>query len=121
VSPLTHFSVACLGLIAFLIAFVYTLITAQTRATMRITYFYFDPTEIRALLFLGNLLTLAVGGVIDLRPWLPSLARLGPISIHDFGIALLSLAGVAAISALAIGDSRTLSVEDPPPSTRPEP
>ena len=49
------------GLITFLIAFVYTLITAQARATMRITYFYFGPTEIRALLFLGNLLTLALG------------------------------------------------------------
>jgi archaetidylinositol phosphate synthase len=122
VSPLAHFGVACLGLITFLIAFVYTLITAQTRATMRITYFYFGPTEIRALLLLGNLLTLAVGIVdFDLQPWLPSLANLGPITIHDFGIALLSLAGAAAIGTLAIGDARALSMEDPPRSAHPAP
>jgi hypothetical protein len=36
VSPLAHFGVACLGLITFLMAFVYTLITAYARATMRI-------------------------------------------------------------------------------------
>jgi archaetidylinositol phosphate synthase len=122
VSPLAHFGVACLGLVTFLIAFVYTLITAQTRATMRITYFYFGPTEIRGLLLLGNLLTLAVGIVnFDLRSWLPSLANLGPITIHDFGIALLSVAGVAAIGTLAIGDARILAREDPPPSPHPAP
>ena len=114
VSPLAHFGVACLGLITFLIAFVYTLITAQVRGTMRITYFYFGPTEIRALLLLGNLLTLAVG-VVDLRPWLPLVPGTGAISIHDFGIALLSLAGVVVIELLAINDSRALAAEDPPP------
>ncbi len=91
-SPLAHFGMACLGLITFLMAFVYTLITAQARATMRITYFHFGPTEIRALLLLGNLLTLALG-VIELRPWPASLPYAGGISIDDVGIALLSLAG----------------------------
>ena len=118
-SPLVHFGVACVGLITFLIAFVYTLITVQARATMRITYFYFGPTEIRALLFLGNLLTLALG-VIDLRPWLPPVQGLGDVSIHDLGIVLLSLAGAGAIVLLAVSDARALSVEDPPPTPRPE-
>jgi archaetidylinositol phosphate synthase len=113
VSPLAHFGVACLGLITFLIAFVYTLITAQVRGTMRITYFYFGPTEIRALLLLGNLLTLAVG-VIDVRPWIPLVPGTGSITIHDFGIALLSLAGVVVIALLAINDARALAKEDPP-------
>lgn len=120
VSPLAHFGVACLGLITFLIAFVYTLIAAQARGTMRITYFYFGPTEIRALLFLGNPLVLALG-VIDLRTWLPSLPGRGSISIHDLGIALLSLAGVLAITIFAIGDARALAAEDPPPAPRSEP
>jgi len=115
VSPLAHFGTACLGLITFLIAFVYTLITAQVRGTMRITYFYFGPTEIRVLLLLGNLLTLAVG-VIDLRPWIPLLPGTGAISIHDFGIALLSLAGVVVIALLAQSDARALAEEDPPPA-----
>ena len=60
---LCHFSVACLGLIAFLMGFVYTLIGAHVRATMRITYFGFGPTEIRALLLFGNLMALAFGFV----------------------------------------------------------
>lgn len=114
VSPLVHFGVACIGLVTFLSAFVYTLIAAQTRGLMRITYFYFGPTEIRALLVVGNLLTLVIG-VVDLRVWLPALARLGSVSIHDLFIAVLSVSGVTAIATLAIRDARALAVEDPPP------
>jgi archaetidylinositol phosphate synthase len=118
-SPLAHFGAACLGLITFLLAFVYSLITAYARATMRITYFFFGPTEIRALLLLGNLLALA-GGVVDMRPWLTLLPGTGSITIHDFGITLLSLAGVTAIAMHAIPDARALAAEDPPPAPRPE-
>jgi archaetidylinositol phosphate synthase len=114
VSPLAHFGAACLGLITFLLAFVYSLITAHARATMRVTYFYFGPTEIRALLLLGNLLTLAVG-VVDLN-WLPTMPGIGAITVHDFFIALLSLAGLMAIGVVAIGDAMALASEDPPPA-----
>jgi archaetidylinositol phosphate synthase len=115
VSPLAHFGTACLGLITFLLAFVYSLITAHSRATMRVTYFYFGPTEIRALLLLGNVLTLAVG-VVDLQAWLPPLPGAGAITIHDFFIGLLSLAGLTAIGTVAVGDARALAAEDPPPT-----
>jgi archaetidylinositol phosphate synthase len=114
-SPLAHFGVACLGLITFLLAFVYSLITAHARATMRVTYFYFGPTEIRALLLLGNLLTLAVG-VVELPAWLPPVLGVGAITIHDFFIALLSLAGLTAIGTVAVGDAKVLAKEDPPPA-----
>jgi archaetidylinositol phosphate synthase len=113
VSPLAHFGMACLGLITFLMAFVYTLIAAQTRATMRITYFYFGPTEVRALLLLGNLLTLVVG-VVDLRHWFPGIPGTVPVFIHDAFIALLVVVGVVVIALLAWRDARTLSEEDPP-------
>jgi archaetidylinositol phosphate synthase len=113
VSPLAHFGMACLGLITFLMAFVYTLITAQTRATMRITYLYFGPTEIRALLLLGNLLTLIIG-VVDLRHWFPVIPGTVSVSIHDAFIALLVVLGVVVIALLAWRDARGLSVEDPP-------
>lgn len=113
VSPLAHFGMACLGLIAFLMAFVYTLITAQTRATMRITYFYFGPTEIRALLLLGNILTLVLG-VVDLRRWFGALPGTGPVSIHDAFIALLAASGIVVIALLVWRDARALGVEDPP-------
>ena len=112
-SPLAHFGMACLGLITFLMAFVYTLIAAQTRATMRITYFYFGPTEIRALLLVGNLLTLAFG-VVDLRRWFAGFPGVGPISIHDAVITMLSASGVVVIALLAWRDARVLNVEDPP-------
>jgi archaetidylinositol phosphate synthase len=115
VSPLAHFGMACLGLITFLLAFVYSMIIAHARTTMRVTYFYFGPTEIRALLLLGNLLALA-GGVVDLRPWLPPLPGAGGITIHDLAIALLSVAGLAAIGTAAVGDARVLRREDPPPT-----
>ena len=112
-SPLAHFSMACLGLITFLMAFVYTLIAAQTRATMRITYFYFGPTEIRALLLVGNLLTLAFG-VVDLRRWFAGFPGDGSISIHDAVIAMLAASGIVVIALLAWRDARVLNAEDPP-------
>jgi len=71
-----------------------------------------------ALLFVGNLLAIA-GGVIDLRPWLPPLPGSTAITIHDFAIALLSLAGVSAIALHALRDARVLDAEDPPPSPGP--
>jgi phosphatidylglycerophosphate synthase len=117
VSPLAHFGAACLGLITFLLAFVYSMIIAHARATMRVTYFYFGPTEIRALLLLGNVLTIAVG-VVDLT-WLPPVPGAGAITIHDFFIALLSLAGLTAIGTAAVGDARALAAEDPPPARGP--
>jgi archaetidylinositol phosphate synthase len=118
-SPLAHFDVACLGLITFLIAFVYTLIIAQARGTMRITYFYFGPSEIRTLLIFGNLLTLGVG-VVHLRLGVSWPAWLDAISIHDAAIAFLSIAGLVVITALAVGDARALNLADPPPTRRPE-
>jgi archaetidylinositol phosphate synthase len=113
ISPLTHFGMACVGLIAFLMAFVYTLIAAQTRATMRITYFYFGPTEIRTLLLLGNLLALAFG-VVDLRHWFAAFPGERSVSIHDAFIAILAASGVVVIALLAWRDARVLSMEDPP-------
>jgi hypothetical protein len=80
---------------------------------MRITYFGFGPTEIRALLFLGNLSTLAIG-VVYLPTRLTPLAVLGPISGHDLGISILSLVGVGLIAALAIREGRALAALDPP-------
>jgi len=120
VSPCAHFGVACLGLIAFLMGFVYTLIGAHTRATMRITYFGFGPTEIRALLLLGNLMALGFG-LIYVQPSLPALARFGPISMHDVVISSMSAAAAGLIAMLAIRDGRALAIEDPPPGCGGEP
>jgi len=113
-SPLAHFAAACLGLIVFLMAFVYTLIGTHVRQRMRITYFGFGPTEIRLLLIVGNLLVLAFG-VIDVHIWIPGLlASAGPVSIHDVVISGMACAGAALIAALAIREVGALGREDPP-------
>ncbi len=114
VSPCARFGVACLGLIAFLMTFVYTLIHAHVRGAMRITYFGFGPTEIRALLLLGNLITLAAG-VIDLGAWVGALRPLGPVTIFDAVIVVIASATVLALGAIAFAERRQLSKEDPPP------
>jgi phosphatidylglycerophosphate synthase len=118
ISPCTHFAVACLGLIAFLMAFVYTLIGVHVQGEMRIAYWGFGPTEIRALLLLGNLLVM-VFGVLDLGDWITPLAPLGSISLHDIVISLLAAAGAVLIAVLAVRRTGKLNVEDPPPKRKP--
>jgi len=113
-SPCAHFTVACLGLIAFLMGFSYTLIGAHARATLRVTYLGFGPTEIRALLLIGNMLALAFG-IFYLQPRMALLARFGPITTYDIVISILALAAVGLIPALAIREGRALSIEDPRP------
>lgn len=114
-SPCARFGVACLGLIAFLMAFVYSLILSEVRDTLRITYFGFGPTEIRALLIAGNLVTLWAG-VLDMSQWVVPLAPIGAVTLHEFVIVFVFAVTVPALAILAIQERRELSREDP---TRP--
>jgi archaetidylinositol phosphate synthase len=114
-SPCTRFGVAATGLIAFLMGFVYTLIYFKATDTMRITYFRFGPTEIRALLVVGNLITLRVG-VLDLGQWWPALERFGPVTIYEVFIVLICVITVPAFALLAIRESRVLARDDPAPA-----
>jgi phosphatidylglycerophosphate synthase len=118
VSPCAHFAVACLGLIAFLMGFVYTLIGAHVQGTMRITYFGFGPTEIRALLLFGNLSTLTFG-IVHVQTRFTPLAVFGSITGHDIVISLLSLLGAGVIATMAIREARALASLDPPPGAPP--
>lgn len=112
-SPCTRFSVAATGLIAFLMGFVYTLIYFKATDTMRITYFRFGPTEIRALLVAGNLITLWAG-VLDLCQYFPSLGRFGAVTIYEVFIVVICLIAIPAFALLAIRESRLLAQDDPP-------
>jgi archaetidylinositol phosphate synthase len=116
-SPCAHFSIACLGLIAFLMCFVFTLLGAHVRSSMRITYLGFGPTEIRALLFFGNLMVL-INGVVSVRLPLWPFDQYGPLSTYDLGILILAFAGVLLIASMAIRESRALALEDPPRTSR---
>ena len=112
-SACAHFAPACIGLIAFLAAFVYTMIHAHVRDAMRITYFGFGPTEIRALLFAGNLLTLAFG-VPDVGGWIHLPASLRPCTLFDAAIVLFSVAGAAAVGIHSVKEGLELARLDPP-------
>lgn len=114
ISPCAHLAVTCLGLTAFLMAFIYTMIGTHVRQRMRITYFGFGPTEIRLLLIVGNLLVLAFG-VVDVKQWIAPMIPLGWVSIHDAVIFCIASAGVLLIVFLAIREARALGREDPPP------
>ena len=111
VSPCAHFSIACLGVIAFLMAFVYSLICVEVRDTLRVTYFGFGPTEIRALLIAGNLITLRAG-VFDVG--LPPHDWFGPVTIYEVTIVILFTIAVPALVLLALKERSELAHEDPP-------
>jgi archaetidylinositol phosphate synthase len=117
-SPCAHFGIACLGLIAFLMMFVYTLIGAHVRNVMQITYLGFGATEIRALLLIGNLLILAFG-IVHVQSRYAPLSLLGSLSGHDLGIGLISLAAGVLIVLSTVREARALSALDPPRLRRP--
>lgn len=120
ISPCAHFAIGCLGAIAFLMGFAYTMIGAHTRSKMRITYFGFGPTEIRASLLLGNLLVLAYGiSYVPVGFALPP--GFGRVTTYDLVIALLAAAAVVLIPYLAIREGSALSLEDPRPLMPREP
>ena len=112
-SPCAHFSIACLGVIAFLMAFVYSLICVEVRNTLRITYFGFGPTEIRALLIAGNLITLGAG-VLDVGQALGLHGLFGPVTIYEIVIVMLFTIAIPALLVLALRERRALAIEDPP-------
>jgi hypothetical protein len=78
----------------------------------------FGPTEIRVLMFLGNLLVVTFG-VIDLRTWFAPFERFDYVTIHDVFISILALAGVVSIAVLAVRRARLMAVEDPAPVDTP--
>jgi archaetidylinositol phosphate synthase len=113
VSPCAHFGVACLGVIAFLMAFVYSLICVEVRNTLRVTYFGFGPTEIRALLIAGNLFTLRTG-IIDVGQWFIPHSRFGALTVYDGVIVILFTVTICVLALLALRERRVLADEDPP-------
>jgi archaetidylinositol phosphate synthase len=112
VSPCAHFQVACLGLIAFLMAFVYSLICAEVRDTMRITYFGFGPTEIRVLLIAGNLITLRAG-VLDIGQSILPRGWFGPVTLYELVIVIVFAMAVPALAILTLQERARLAKEDP--------
>ncbi len=118
-SPCARFAIACLGLIAFLMVFVYSLICVEVSGAMRITYFGFGPTEIRALLIIGNTITIWAG-LFDVGRWLFPNAGFGPVTIYEVVIVVLFAISVPALALLALHDRRGLICGDPPRAQAPQ-
>ena len=114
-SPCAHFGVACLALVTFLGAFVYSLICLRVRNSLRITYFGFGPTEIRALLIAGNLLTVAYG-VLDVGPWILPREWRVPVTVYELVIVIICSLAMPALAMLAAREARKLAGEDPLPA-----
>jgi phosphatidylglycerophosphate synthase len=115
-SPCAHLEVACLGLIAFLMMFVYSLICVEVRNTLQITYFGFGPTEMRALLIAGNVITLWAG-VLDLgQRFVPHGLFGRPVTIYDIVIVTLSAIALPTLAMLVARERRNLEREDPAPA-----
>jgi archaetidylinositol phosphate synthase len=118
-SPCARFDIACLGLIAFLMVFVYSLICVEVRHTLRITYFGFGPTEIRALLIVGNLITIH-SGVVNVAGWFtPHGWVMPPLTLHELAILVLFVITVLALTMLALRERAELAHEDPPRTSAP--
>jgi len=114
-SPCAHFGVACLALVTFLGAFVYSLICLRVRNSLRITYFGFGPTEIRALLIAGNLFTTAYG-VLDVGPWILPREWRVPLTLYELVIVVICALAIPALALLAAREARKLASEDPLPA-----
>jgi archaetidylinositol phosphate synthase len=120
-SPCARFDIACLGLIAFLMVFVYSLICVEVRHTLRITYFGFGPTEIRALLIVGNLITLH-SGVLNVSAWFtPHGWVVPPVTLYELTILMLFVITVLALATLTLRERAELAHEDPPRTSAPRP
>jgi archaetidylinositol phosphate synthase len=117
-SPCARFGTACIGLIAFLMMFVYTLIGAHVRNVMQITYLGFGATEIRALLLIGNVLVLAFG-IVHVQFGYTPLSLMGSFSGHDLAICVISFAAAVVMVSSMVLQARSLSTLDPTPAARP--
>ncbi|HTY49544.1 MAG TPA: CDP-alcohol phosphatidyltransferase family protein [Steroidobacteraceae bacterium] len=113
-TPGVRFGIACVGLIAYLLAFAYTLIYCQARGVFRITYLGFGPTEIRALLIIGNLVALKYG-VVRVSAFAPGSA-FGSLTLYELAVLLVSLFAVAMLLTLAWRELRRLDRDDPRPA-----
>jgi len=105
VSPYTHFGVACLGLIAYLMATCFVFIKAMSSGVLQIGYFGIGLTELRLALILYNLFLLTIG------PWSMN-TPIGPISPTD---GLVSIAFAAVLVSLLVtlwSEARRLAKEE---------
>ena len=108
-SPFMRFDTACLALMSYWLAALYTFIRALATNVFQISYWGIGPTEIRLALIAYNMALLILGPVA-----LPT--AYGPVSPIDiFCAGLFGLVFVAFLG-LIVGEGRRLAVLDASPA-----
>ena len=113
-TPGVRFGVAGIGLIVYLLAFVYTLIYCQVQGVFRITYLGFGPTEMRVLLVIGNLVALKYG-LLRISTFAPG-SVFGSLTLYELGILVIAVSAAAMLLLLAWRELRRLDRDDPRPA-----
>ncbi len=105
VSPYTHFGVACLGLIAYLMATCFVFIKAMYSGVLQIGYFGIGLTELRLALILYNFFLLTSG------PWSMN-TPIGSISPTDGIVSIAFAAVLISLLATLWSEARRLAREE---------
>jgi phosphatidylglycerophosphate synthase len=104
-SPHMRFSTACLLLMSYWIAALFTFIRAIATNIFQISYFGIGPTEIRIALMLYTLLLVAFGRLaID--------TRIGPVSLIDAFAVVIFLVVFVSYVLMALAQARKLAAAE---------
>jgi len=107
-SPYMHFDTACLAVISYWLASLYTFIRAVATQVFQISYFGIGPTEIRIGLLLYSVLLGAAGSFSLPTTW-------GALTLIDIIVSVIFVVVFVAFLAQAWIEGRRLAAEDVPP------
>jgi archaetidylinositol phosphate synthase len=112
ISPYMHLETACLALMSYWMAALYTFIRAIATNIFQISYYGIGPTEIRLALISYNAALLFVGPIV-LR------TRLGAFSPIDIFCGILFIIVFLAFLTLIVSEGHRLAVLETSPTMRP--
>jgi len=107
-SPYMHFDTACLAIISYWLASLYTFIRAVATQVFQISFFGTGPTEIRIGLLLHSVFLLVIGSFS-----VPT--ALGPLPLIDIIVIAIFVVVFVAFLLQAWFEGRRLAAEDMPP------
>jgi archaetidylinositol phosphate synthase len=107
-SPYMHFDTACLAVISYWLASLYTFIRAVATQVFQISYFGIGPTEIRIGLLLYSVLLGLVGSIAVPTPW-------GAPTVIDIIVSAIFVVVFISFLAQVWIEGRRLAAEDLPP------
>jgi len=100
-SPYVSFSVACLGLIGYLLMSILVYIRTYVNGVFQISYGKFGPTEVRVILILLNTVMILVG--------IPQIEFPLGLTLYDLPIAIIALVLLYLYIAGSIADAVKLA------------